>query len=255
MNNKTLLSLSVAAIISTAAHTAQAAVVTANWNGLYTFFPDLTVNSNVFMNVSNPYYSDPTWGYGLRTQISGSLTYDTNTGVGTASVMGFQWGNAGVWQIHDLALQAAGDGSGGSGNLIEGNFLYDWNGNTNVPGSIVWDASGFLAAGPYTAGQTIAGTGALPASDGVALTTSGIVLPIGPAPFASTTIDTVNPLTDDGFAGTMQTSIPYPDASLNIDITSMTIVSVSEVPLPASVWLLAMGMTGLIGMARRRVRS
>lgn len=255
MTNKTLLSLSVAVVIGTAAHTAQAAVVTASWNGLYTFFPDLTVTNIAFANTSQPYYSDPTWGYGLRTPVSGSLTYDTDTGLGTASVLGFQWGNAGTWQIHDLVLQAVGDGSGGPGNLIEGTFLYDWNHNTNVPGSIVWDASGFLDAGPYTAGTSIAGTGALPASDGVALKTSGTVLPIGPALFASTTIDTVNPLTDDGFAGTMQTSIPYPDASLNIDITSMTIVSVSEVPLPASAWLLATGLTGLIGMARRRMRG
>jgi len=74
-NKKTILCLSLTAILGTYINTTEAAVITADFNGLFTMMEH---NDNyAAQNVANSYYYDATWGYGLRTQISGSLTYDT----------------------------------------------------------------------------------------------------------------------------------------------------------------------------------
>ena len=249
MIKQTILSVSIATIICTTLPTAQATVITTNWDGLFTMISPDGTNLG-FQNTSRPYYDDPTWGYGVRTQISGSLTYDSVSGLGTGSISGFSWGNAGIWQTHDLTLQAVGDGSGGSGDLIMGEMLYDWNGRANLPVSVIWDASGFLNAGSYAVGQTITNTGVAPASDNILTNYQ-----IGPSPFATTTIDSVFPISDDGIAGTPLFGGGYDSFNPNIDITSMTVVSVSSVPIPASIWLFGSGLIGLIGIAKRKIKA
>jgi hypothetical protein len=250
MFRKSIVSVSVATLLGVASPAALSAVVTTSWDGLFTLYS--AQFGGVFENTSYPYYNDPTWGYGLRTQVSGTFTYDTSSGTGTGTVAGFWWGNAGTWQIHDLTLQNVGDGMGGGGTLIEGDFLFDWNGNNNVSASIIWDASGFLGAGPFTQGDVITGTGALPASNGIPLITAGTIFPIGPAPFATTTIDAVSPLVDDGEPGVPMTTGPWLNFAPNLDVTSMSFTSVSDVPVPAAIWLFGSGLLGLAGLARRK---
>lgn len=177
------------------------------------------------------------------------MIYDTSNGVGTGTISEFSWMDATMWVTHDLNLQAVGDGSGGAGNLIKGDMLYDAYGLFDIPLSVIWDASGFLNTSAYTVGQTIANTGATPASDAVASLGS---YQIGSSPFATTTLDSVLPLSDDGIGGIPLTSGPFKDFSPNIDVTSMTVISVSTVPVPAAVWLFGSGLIGLFGFARRR---
>ncbi|MEZ5541849.1 MAG: VPLPA-CTERM sorting domain-containing protein [Pseudomonadota bacterium] len=251
MRKNTIVAAAVAVALVATAPAAGAAVVSGSWDGLFTLYTDTLNGGQVFQNTSYPYYGDPTWGYGLRTQVSGTLSYDTTSGVGTASVSGFDWGNAGSWQIHDFTLQYAGDGAGGIGSLIAGTFLYDWNNNIDLAASIVWDASGFLAAVSGAGGTLISGTGALPASDSLELV-SGIILPIGPAPLATSTIDAVFPLVDDGIAGARLTSGPWTGFSVNLDITRIDPAVPVTVPLPAAAWLFGVGLLGLAMTARRK---
>lgn len=251
MRKPIILSMAITALVGANPPAAQAAVVTASWEGLFTLYsPGF---GSVFQNTSYPYYADPAWGYGVRTQISGSFTYDTGSGAGSGTIAGFDWGNAGTWQIHDLTLQGVGDGSGGSGDLVTGAFLYDWNGNTDLAASIIWDASGFLGSGPYSVGDSISSTGAAPASDTVPLL-SGNYYPIGPVPFATTTIDSVLPLVDDGITGVTLGTGPWTGFTINIDVTDMTVVSVSAVPVPATIWLFGSGLIAVAGVARRKGR-
>jgi hypothetical protein len=44
---------------------------------------------------------------------------------------------------------------------------------------------------------------------------------------------------------------PLMGFSINLDITTMT---VTEVPVPAAVWLLGSGLLGLVGFARRKAK-
>lgn len=245
INKKTLLSASIAAVICTSPVVASASVVHLDFSGLFTLL-DPTYGVAV-QNTSYPYYGDPTWGYGRRTQISGTMTYDTSTGAGTGTMSSFAWMNGTQWVSHDINLHNIG------GGLVIGTMLYDAYGITNIPVETVWDASGFLGAGPYSVGQTISGVGAVPASDGI---NSGNY-PIGPVPFATTTYNTDGGsiTSDDGIGGSPLTGGPFSGYNPNIDLTSMTVTSVSSVPIPAAVWLFGSGLLGLIGVGRRRQSS
>lgn len=236
--------------------TAQAVIVDASWSGVFTM---LDPQGGAIQNTSLPHYYDPTWGYGFRTQISGTLSFDTSTGSGTASTTPFHF-YYDPFQFHDIALQAIGDGAGGAGTLIAARMLFDWNGNYNVPVDLVFDGAGFLGAltSGVSTSTTISGVGATPASDGIK---SG-KYPIGPAPLVTTSFDTdfySDPncvLTnscitgDDGIGGSPMVSGPFPDLNINIDVLSMHVTQ--AVPLPAAVWLLGSGLMGLVGMARHR---
>ncbi len=259
--NKTVLSAVVALALGTAGLAdARADVVSFNFSGLFTM---LDSSGTALMNTSLPYYYDPTWGYGYRTQISGTISFDTSTGAGTGTIAPFAFFTAGKYfVVHDLTVQAIGNGSGGPGPLILGNMLFDWKGNAGVPVSIVWDASGFFGAGPYSIGQTISGTGAIPASNGIKNGT----LPIGPAPVATTTWNTTTvpgagmgsaisgqlPLIADTIGGSPVIAGPFTGYNANFDITSITVTSIQTVPVPAAVWLFGSGLLGLAAMTRRR---
>lgn len=213
-------------------------------------------------NTSKPYYYDATWGYGVRAQISGTLTLDTVSGTGSGAIDPFEFFGGGRMAIHDIALQTIGDGSGGSGTLIAGSFLHDWRSNLNVNSGIVWDATGLLSAisGGLSIGDAV-GAGCLgcglPASDGI----SSGKYPIGPIPLATTSLDTdfhnggANIIGDDGIGGSPQGASSWaPGFSINLDFAKLTLVDVqpSPIPVPAAAWLFGTGLLGLLGVARRK---
>lgn len=240
--------------------TAQAAVISADWEG---FFTMLDPAGKPLTNTSAPYGSDVTWGYGLRTPVSGTFLFDTDTGSGTATVDPFDFFNGGPAVAHDIVMQAIGDGMGGPGTLVVGSMLFDWSGNNNINVGIVLDAAGFFGSMPVGTSDTISGVGAVPASDGI----KGGKFPLGPAPMATTTWDTdfhndpgcvmtASCLIADGtgIGGDPMDNGPFPNYSANFDILSIHITP-SEIPVPAAVWLLGSGLLGLVGVARRRKQS
>lgn len=262
---KTALSAALSAALGAASTlspaVSQAVIVDFSWQGLLTFVDPA---GNPLSNTSPPYHYDQTWGYGVRTQISGTLQFDTATSSGTAQILpfGFLIGSTPA-TVKDLRFSSAG------GPLLIGNLLADWNGNYNMPASIVWDAQGlFDAAGTgLSPGAIVTGTGALPATNAAR---KGL-FPIGPSPIATTGYDTtpacipanpndclgINPigtlpLIADSVGGSPMLDGPFPGLGLNFDITTLQVNSVSAVPIPPALWLFSAGTLGLLGIARRR---
>lgn len=221
---------------------------------------------------------DPAGSYMDQQPISSTLTYDDNSGAGfSASLTIANFDTFGATAtIYDISLQRQ-----AGTNLVLGNMLADWNGNIGVPISMVWDATGLFNAIDYglQADDVISGTylmrggsivadvdSALPASDALGLNQ-------GPAPLAVTTLNTATlctvgsdclgnalsggaPFTDDGVAGSPMIDGPFPGLNVNFDIgsgNSLTVLSVTQVPVPAAAWLLGSGLLGLLGLARRAV--
>lgn len=255
---KTAISAAMATALSAGvAAPASAAVLDFTWDGLFTM---LDPNGNPLGNTSYPYYYDPTWGYGLRTQISGTAQFDTATGLGTATVNPFDFFSGGPANAHDVNFQAIGDGAGGPGTLIAGRLLFDWSGNNNINVGIILDGAGMFGAigGGLTVGDVITGVGAIPASNNI----KKGKYPIGPAPMATTTFDTefhnngVFISGDDGIGGSPMDNGPFPGFSANFDMTTMVFQGeVNPIPVPAAVWLFGSGLLGLVGVARRRKQS
>ncbi len=242
--------------VATMPTSASAAVIDASWSGLFTILDPAGVQ---LQNTSYPYYGDATWGYGLRTQISGTFSFNTSTGAGSAVVNPFEFFNKGKASAHDIVMQAIGDGMGGSGTLVAGKMLFDWATSTNINVGIILDAAGFFGAGAVSTSDTISGVGATPASNGI----NKGKFPIGPAPMATTSFDTdfhnggAFIIGDDGIGGDPMDNGPFPGFSANFDITSIHVTNVTApaVPIPAAVWLFGSGLLGLVGVARRKKMS
>ncbi|MCW9057776.1 MAG: VPLPA-CTERM sorting domain-containing protein [Gammaproteobacteria bacterium] len=222
---------------------------------------------------------DPVGGFMDQQSISSTLTYDDSLGAGFSanlSIENFDTFGA-TATVHDISLQRY-----GTTNLVIGNMLVDWNVTAGMPISMVWDATGLfnaidlgLQAGDVISGtnlkrdgQIIADVGsATPASDALGLNQ-------GPAPLAVTTWNTTTlctpsvdcmgnalsggaPFSDDGIGGSPLIDGPFTGLNINFDIgsgNSLTVLSVSEVPVPAAVWLLGTGLIGLFGVVRRKPR-
>ena len=266
--NKTLLSAAVVtALTGAVAAPSQAAVLDMTYDGLFTM---LTSAGAPLQNTSYPYYGDTTWGYGIRTQISGTMQFDTATGYGTGTVTPFAFYDGGDAVASGIEFQSIG------GNLMIGNMNFAWN-NNDIATQIVLDGSGLFNAmntyGLPPVGMTLdqaacIGDAAnlncsLPASDGIKGN-----LPIGVVPIATsalnvlgatgvgTTIGQLSLGTDpDGIGGTPMDNGPFEFFNANFDMTSITIVAPAAVPVPAAVWLFGSGLLGLVGVARRRKMS
>ncbi|MDH5613263.1 MAG: hypothetical protein OEY66_12505 [Gammaproteobacteria bacterium] len=191
-------------------------------DGLFTMLDPSGIE---LMNVSYPYYGDITWGYGRRTQISGSLTINTDTLSGTGTILPFEFFSGGPAFINNITLSNAGIDPNTGHQLILGKMQYEWHGNIS-PLEIVWDASGLfnaIASGVST-GDVIT-NGAIPASENIR---KGL-FPIGPAPIATTTWNTSSngtlPLTNDGIGGSPTREGPFLGFNLNLDITRLTVGS------------------------------
>ena len=220
---------------------------------------------------------------GFRTNISGTYSIDNATGIGVMTIDPFNFLGGGAVQYTSGNTINIGDGLGNPGNLMLGNFTFNWNGNLGIHVDLVWDASGLfdaLADPNFAPGSVISGNqllnpagpspvtigSVLPASDSVIGPTN---LQIGPTPMATTAFDVTAgtgptgggglPLITDtsGIAGSPDSAGPKPGFSTSLDIGnlgSMHLISItpSPVPVPASVWLFGSGLLGLFGMAQRK---
>ena len=257
---KTALSLALASALTTliSSGASQAATIDMDFEGLFLL---LDPAGNNVGNTSKPYYYDSTWGYGERTQISGSLTFDSYTGYGSMSIMPFEFFNGGPASVPNLEFKVI------ANSLMLGNMHFLWNGS-DINADIVFNASGLLSEVPSMAvGNTydattcaLSGVCALPATDGM----DAGAYNIGPVNIATSTYNvagstgyttTLNQLslgTDDGIGGSPESNGPTSGFNPNFDITSVTVTNISAVPVPAAVWLFASGLLGLVGLARRR---
>ena len=257
---KSTLSMALAAILNTG--TSQAAVIDMYYDGLFTM---LDPGGIPLQNTTYPYYGDPTWGYGLRTQISGSMSFDTNTGAGTGTTQPFEFFSDGLAIFSDINFQAIG------GGLMLGNMNFHWLGNV-APTQIVLDASGLFSAlasglspgaGIDQTYCTASGACATPASDNI----KKGEYPIGPVPIATSSFNTTGQTgypttlgqlslgTDDGIGGSPMDNGPFSGFNANFDITSLTLSAVPAIPVPAAVWLFGSGLLGLLGVARRKSQT
>ena len=198
--------------------------------------------------------------------ISANLNYNTETGVGgsdmSITMAGDFWSSPAIF--HDITLQYD-----GASNSINGSILVDWNGNTDMSMHVNWDATGFLNAinSGLEVGDTISGTilnkdttgdgffdtsidvsSALPYSDSLLVNS---VLE-GPAPLAATETSLGLGYDIDGnFIG----GTPFDGIKGLINIgsgNSLTVTSVSAVPVPAALWLFGSGLIVLAGLVKRK---
>jgi len=266
---KTALTAAMSAVIGFTATGASADVYTLSWDGLFTMInaggTDALVNGDASANAY----------YGRRTNVGGTMSFDTATGAGTGDMVPFSFFGSGTATASGISFQAVGDGAGGAGPLVLGNLGFTWNGTVGIPTSIVLDGSGFFGAvgGGLTTSDTVAGVGALPATDGFLFNfgKSSYTLPIGAAPMATTTFNTTTipgsdigtnpsgtlPFSDDGIGGSPMVAGPFPGFNANFDITSIHVdnIDTGVIPVPAAVWLFGSGLLGLVGVARRRKKA
>lgn len=261
---KTALSTAVTAVIGLGSGVASADILTGDFNGWFTLIdPGGTALNNSDAG-ANAYY-------GWRSGVAGTVTFDTSTGSGSATMVPFSFAAGGLAAATTISFQAIGDGAGGAGNLVLGNLGFNWSGSNGIPVSIVLDATGFFGAvgGGLTTSSVVSGSGALPASDGLLFgAKASYTLPIGPVPMATTTFDTTDigtvglgsnpsgtlPLSNDGIGGSPMKAGPFPLWNANFDITDVHVTSyqITAIPVPAAVWLFGSGLLGLVGVARRK---
>ena len=280
-HQKTLLSVALAGALGISA-AAEAGTITGSWTGAFTM---LSPTGLGFANTDlNQCYPGMLIGSGcVRTAVSGTMTFDTSTGAGAATVVPFSFCATGDAVFTSLSLQTIGNGAGGPGTLVLGNMGFNWNANNGIPVSMVWDAAGFFGAmaGGLQVSDTVSGVGALPESNNTVY--GGSTYPIGPALLATTGWNTTTisgttygtnpsgtlPLLsetavdattgDASIGGSPMVVGPFKTYNATFDIMSMHITSCTPdvcppavVPVPAAVWLFGSGLAGLVSLARRK---
>ncbi len=186
------------------------------------------------------------------TPISATLSYDSVSGIGSSNLSidilgpGFLGVPA---RFHDITMtRIAGT------NLLNGNVFVDWNGNSNMPLNVQWDATGLFNAIDYglQVGDVISGTMLKRAGqadvDVFSATPYADFLP------GQTVIQNFAPLAATGNSLGL-TEGPFVGILGYFDIgsgNSLTLTSVSAVPVPAAVWLFGSGLLAFAGVARRK---
>lgn len=245
---KTVLTAAIAAALGVSA-LPQSALATQ-----YTFtFAGSDKNVFTMVNASGGFVSNtdplaqPVWS-GNRTPITGTITYDTATSTGSMTITPFSFFGSGAASATTISLQAVGNGFGGAGPLVLGNMSFFWNANNGIPVSIVWDATGLLAAingGSLAPGDIVSTGGVAPATDNTL--SGGITFPIGPAVMATTTWNTTSigtpvlgtnpsgtlPLVTDtvvdstngdiGVGGSPMPTAPFQGFNANFDFTKLRV--------------------------------
>ena len=280
MKLNTLKYLTLAGMLS-ASTNLSAAILEFDFEGLFTL---LDPQGEAVQNTSAQFINDPTWGNGMRTQISGTLFFDTVAFLGGGTVDNFQFQGQDV-VVTDFANAMRLDGGLGGidpttnrtvDSFVVSNMLFNWNGYTGIPVSTVFETAGLmrgLEAGLFEIGKTLEARdtigGIIPASNDIMNGT----LQIGPAFFATLDWDTSFvgscdagitdaclgelltgdlPLISDSIGGSPMIAGPLAGNSANFDITSMTMTNFvpTPVPLPASIWLLFSGLIGFVSVSR-----
>ena len=186
---KTIINTAVAAVLAAASQGASAATMEFNWEGNFTM---LDPSGGAMANTSAAKGTN-----NFQTAVTGTMAFDTATGAGTATLVPFDF-FAGTLPAEAVGInmQAIGDGMGGTGSLVMGNMLFNWNGTSGIPVSIVLDAAGFfggLQGGALNDGDLtqaeVAGFGAVPASDGTYTNGTYGYLGVGAVPMATTEWD------------------------------------------------------------------
>lgn len=293
---KTAIAAAVAGAFGVTA-TAEANVVNVSWTGAFTMLnPAGAPVANSPSDYAAGYYANggPGYGpstthgwYGNRTPITGTMSFDTSTGAGVATVTPFFFfgdtpgtgPGTNVASALGVTFQVVDQSAG----LMVGSMLFSWNGLGHSV-SIVLDASGMFAnigaaigGGPTS---TISGVGALPATDSLNFGTakSPLLLPLGPSPAATTTFNTAagcdgltlatqtnahtivtnganvatcvgTGLTSDGIGGDPMSSTAFSGFNANFDITSVHFDSFVPSPVvPVPAAVWLFG-SGLAGLA------
>ncbi len=162
----------------------------------FSFSGEFTMLTSAGTPLDNTSYTTNSWS-GYRTDITGTMTYDTVAGTGSGTIAPFSFFSGTSPAVAQaITFQAIGNGtcttsspsSCQPGNLLLGNMLFNWSGNNGIPVSIVMDASGLFGAmgASLTPGSVVTGVGALPASN--YMKNGG--MPIGPVPVATLTQNT-----------------------------------------------------------------
>ena len=267
---------------------AEANVLNVTFKGAFTMLnPSGSLVTNSPSDYKNGFYgltgsaSGPatTWGWkGARTPITGTMSFDTSTAAGVATVNPFLFfGNLNANYANALGITMQGIDSVGT---LVGGMVFSWNGGSHQI-SIVMDAGqlfaqmGTLIGGGAT--TTVGGSYTLlspgPAAPAVARTS---MLNTGAGCNGVTLATQVNAYTintnmanlgicttgmvNDGIPGVGMTSPSFGNFNGNFDIMSATMVSyvtapAAAVPVPAAVWLFGSGLLGLVGIARRKKKA
>ena len=256
--NKTTVAAAITAALGIVPVTASADTITMSFTGLFSLgnaAGDIQLNSDAQTNAD----------YGFRTAVSGTGSFDTVTGAGTASINAFSFFGGGLAAATNTTFQSIGDGLGGGGPLVAGQMGFNWNGNTGIPVTAIFDASGFFGSigapgTSWTVGAGCAGCATSATADWAFASLGGSVgaVPMAMTTFntTGTTIPTVLPLIPDGISGSPMTTAPFQGFNANFDFTTINASNViTAVPVPAAAWLFGSGLLGLVGVARRRRQS
>jgi len=108
------------ACLAVASFSANAATIDLDWTGAFTLLEETG------LPLSNPSFDGDTGIntdlFSLRSTINGTITFNTASGTGTATVDSFLF-SGNLLEVHDFTMQAIGDGMGGSGTLVLSTML------------------------------------------------------------------------------------------------------------------------------------
>lgn len=204
---------------------------------------------------------------GYQTPINASLTYDTETGLGSSSLslttsnLFLGWAPT----FHDITISRI-----GTTNLFNGQFLTDWGGIYNMSTHIEWDATGFMNAvnsGQLQVGDKISGDVLFRDVNNDHTYSQVVISSLGSGtPFADVLIEQSRVDSEMSFvnytpqyhaplaatSGTQGlTDGPFAGVKVYMDIgsgNSLYVTSITAVPEPESWGMLLAGL-GLVGAA------